>query len=154
MSENRGLIAVVVILLLALVGLVCVGVGALVYCPQPGSICGGLFGNTNVASNPPPQPNATTAPGVPTRIPATRAPSGGNGGNGSGANVLHLPGGTGGGGDPPTLDPANTSDVESATYIVEIYSGLVSFNKDLKIVPEIAESWKTSPDGKTYTFTL
>ena len=39
MSENRGLVAVVVVLLVALVGLVCVGVGAVFYCPQPGSLC-------------------------------------------------------------------------------------------------------------------
>ncbi|RIK24649.1 MAG: peptide ABC transporter substrate-binding protein [Chloroflexi bacterium] len=71
-----------------------------------------------------------------------------------GGNVLRLPGGSGMGGDPPTLDPANTSDVESATYIVEIFSGLVGFNKDLKIVPDLAEKWDVSNDGKTYTFTL
>jgi ABC-type transport system substrate-binding protein len=155
MSENRGLIAVVVILLIALIGVVCVGVGALVYCPQPGSLCAGLFGApNNVSQNNPSQPQPTGAPNQnqgqnqnPNQDPSSgsSAPAG---------NVLRLPGGSGMGGDPPTLDPANTSDVESATYIVEIFSGLVGFNKDLKIVPDLAEKWDVSNDGKTYTFTL
>lgn len=155
MSENRGLIAVVVVLLVALAGMVCLGVGALIYCPQPGSACAGLFGApSNVSQNNPSQTQPTTAPDQsqnqtqnPTQNSSTNntAPAG---------NVLRLPGGSGGGGDPPTLDPANTSDVESATYIVEIFSGLVGFNKDLKIVPDLAEKWDVSNDGKTYTFTL
>lgn len=58
------------------------------------------------------------------------------------------------GGDPPTLDPAVTSDSTSATYIVEIYSGLVTLNQKLEVVPDIAKSWEVSPDGTTYTFRL
>jgi ABC-type transport system substrate-binding protein len=54
--------------------------------------------------------------------------------------------------DPVTLDPACASDTGSAEYIVEIFSGLVSFDKDLKLVPDIAEKWDVSPDGKVYTF--
>jgi ABC-type transport system substrate-binding protein len=58
------------------------------------------------------------------------------------------------GGDPITLDPACASDAASAEYIVEIFSGLVSFDKDLNVVPDIAESIATSPDGTEYTFKL
>jgi len=56
--------------------------------------------------------------------------------------------------DPITLDPALAADVGSATYIVEIFSGLVTFDKDLNIVPDIAERWEVSADGRTYTFRL
>jgi oligopeptide transport system substrate-binding protein len=56
--------------------------------------------------------------------------------------------------DPITLDPALAADVASATYIVEIFSGLVTFDKDLNIVPDIAERWEVSSDGRTYTFRL
>jgi oligopeptide transport system substrate-binding protein len=56
------------------------------------------------------------------------------------------------GGDPITLDPALAGDASSATYIVEIFSGLVTLDKDLKVIPDLAESWEVSPDGKTYTF--
>lgn len=156
MSENRGLIAVVVILLVGLVGLVCVGLGALVYCPQPGSFCSGVFGSNAAVNVPPARATSTSGNSSGNSAPnATRAPSTGiPSTNSTGGKVLRLPGGTGGGGDPPTLDPANTSDVESAVYINEIFSGLVSFNKDLKIVPELAEKWDTSADGLTYTFHL
>jgi oligopeptide transport system substrate-binding protein len=58
------------------------------------------------------------------------------------------------GGEPPTLDPALTQDATSATYIVEIFSGLVTLNKDLEVAPDIAESWDLSNDGTTYTFHL
>jgi ABC-type transport system substrate-binding protein len=56
--------------------------------------------------------------------------------------------------DPITLDPALAADVASATYVVEIFSGLVTFDKDLNIVPDIAERWEVSSDGRTYTFRL
>jgi len=62
---------------------------------------------------------------------------------------LNLPGG-----DPSTLDPALTQDATSAGYIVEIFSGLVTLDWDLEVVPDIAESWALSDDGTTYTFHL
>ncbi len=56
--------------------------------------------------------------------------------------------------DPPTLDPALATDETSATYIVEIFSGLVTIDRNLKIVPDIAERWEISEDGTVYTFYL
>lgn len=58
------------------------------------------------------------------------------------------------GSDPVTLDPALAGDAISATYVVELFSGLVTIDKDLNIAPDIASSWETSPDGKVYTFHL
>ncbi len=58
------------------------------------------------------------------------------------------------GADPPTLDPALASDSTSANYIVELFSGLVALDTELKIVPDIAASWDISQDGTLYTFTL
>ncbi|MBI2866319.1 MAG: peptide ABC transporter substrate-binding protein [Chloroflexi bacterium] len=55
--------------------------------------------------------------------------------------------------DPPTLDPHLAGDVDSATYIVEVFSGLVTLDRELQIIPDIAQSWD-SPDGVTYTFRL
>jgi oligopeptide transport system substrate-binding protein len=55
---------------------------------------------------------------------------------------------------PITLDPAMAADFSSYTYIVHIFSGLVRLDHELEIVPDIAESWEKSPDGKTYTFYL
>src|SRR5574341_1598686 len=56
--------------------------------------------------------------------------------------------------DPVTLDPACASDAGSAEYIVEIFSGLVSFDRDLQIIGDIAQDWDISPDGTVYTFNL
>lgn len=55
---------------------------------------------------------------------------------------------------PITLDPALCGDAASASYIVEIFSGLVTLNEDLEVIEDIAQGWDISPDGKTYTFHL
>src|SRR4030043_360347 len=55
---------------------------------------------------------------------------------------------------PITLDPAISADMSSHTYVTQIFSGLVRLDGELNIVPDIAESWEESLDGKTYTFHL
>ena len=57
-------------------------------------------------------------------------------------------------GDPPTLNPHLTTDVTSATIIVEIFGGLVTLDTDLNIVGDLAERWDISDDGTSYTFHL
>ena len=56
--------------------------------------------------------------------------------------------------EPPTLDPHITVSSESALYVVEIYGGLVTIDRNLKIVPDLAEDCEISNGGKTYTFRL
>ena len=56
--------------------------------------------------------------------------------------------------DPPTLDPHLTTAATSAQVIVEVFGGLVTIDKDLNVVPDLAESWDVSPDGTVYTFRL
>ena len=56
--------------------------------------------------------------------------------------------------DPPTLDPHLTTDATSARIIVEVFGGLVTIDPDLNIVPDLAESWGISDDGRVYTFHL
>ena len=56
--------------------------------------------------------------------------------------------------DPPTLDPHLVVDGTSFGIVVELFSGLVSLNSDLKIVPELAESWEVSGGGTVYKFKL
>jgi oligopeptide transport system substrate-binding protein len=67
----------------------------------------------------------------------------------SGEQVLTVPGG-----DPPTLDPHLSGDATSAEYVVEIFSGLVTFDRDLNLVPDLAERWEVSDDETVYTFFL
>ncbi len=58
------------------------------------------------------------------------------------------------GSEPATLDPARCPDAASASYIVEIFSGLVTLDNELNVVEDIAQSYDISPDGSTYTFHL
>jgi peptide/nickel transport system substrate-binding protein len=59
------------------------------------------------------------------------------------------------GADPRGLDPALVDDGESAKIMVNIYEGLLKYNKDSTAVePSLAESWDVSPDGLSYTFHL
>jgi oligopeptide transport system substrate-binding protein len=81
-------------------------------------------------------------------------PTGSTGGSTASVDAdLRLPGG-----DPITLDPALAGDAGSATYIVEIFGGLLTLDQDLQIVPDIAEAMPTetlNPDGTvTYTFKI
>lgn len=55
---------------------------------------------------------------------------------------------------PVTLDPATVAESGSMMYVYQIFSGLVRINAELKVVPDIAQSWDISQDGKTYTFHL
>jgi oligopeptide transport system substrate-binding protein len=58
------------------------------------------------------------------------------------------------GSDPPSLDPHVATDAVSIMYINEIYGGLVTLDLDLNVVPDLAESWDVSGNGRTYTFHL
>lgn len=53
-----------------------------------------------------------------------------------------------------TLDPHNAGDTVSIFGIRSMYEGLVGFDKDMKIVPALAESYEISDDGLNYTFKL
>ena len=56
--------------------------------------------------------------------------------------------------EPITLDPAVMLDTDSAAYILEVFSGLVTLNRDIEVVPDIAQNWDISEDGLVYTFHL
>ena len=56
--------------------------------------------------------------------------------------------------NPTTLDPALVTDVIGGGITAKLFNGLVRFNENLDIVPDIAHSWKLSDDQRTYTFRL
>jgi peptide/nickel transport system substrate-binding protein/oligopeptide transport system substrate-binding protein len=56
--------------------------------------------------------------------------------------------------DPQTLDPARISDIYSRSVSQQLFDGLVQFDQTLTIVPALAEFWRASRDGTTWTFTL
>ena len=53
-----------------------------------------------------------------------------------------------------SLDPAFARNPQNIWPINQIFNGLVQLDKDLRIIPEIANSWTISPDGLTYSFNL
>ena len=67
----------------------------------------------------------------------------------SGGGTLNLYGA-----NPYTLDPAVSSDANSASYIVQIFTGLVRLDDNLEPAPDIASSWDISADKTIYTFHL
>ncbi len=141
-KENRWIPLVAVVLL------ICLGATCLVAVVGGSSLLGQLTSlqqtGTPALSD---SGSKSTPPAKPAQVQVTpEVPAGGS-------DVLNQPG-AGGGSDPPTLDPQLSGDATSAEYIVEIFSGLVTLDKDLNIVPDIAERWDMSSDGKVYTFNL
>ena len=57
-------------------------------------------------------------------------------------------------GEPAHLDPNKASDSGSLSVIRALHRPLVYYDKDLQVVPALAESWVISDDAKTFTFTL
>ncbi|MDI6772495.1 MAG: ABC transporter substrate-binding protein [bacterium] len=58
-------------------------------------------------------------------------------------------------GEPPVLDPTASTSMEIARVFYDnVLQGLVKFNVKGEIIPALAESWKISPGGLTYTFAL
>jgi peptide/nickel transport system substrate-binding protein len=56
--------------------------------------------------------------------------------------------------DPGGLNPAITTQGGVHLICGSIFSGLVAQDFDLNPVPDLAERWDVSPDGRTYTFYL
>ena len=56
--------------------------------------------------------------------------------------------------DPPTLDPHIATDGRSGAIVNEVFSGLVTIDPSIRIIPDLAESWDVSPDGRVFTFHL
>ncbi len=55
---------------------------------------------------------------------------------------------------PPTLDPHATTHLAVREVGMHMFEGLLTFDAKFQIVPQLAEKWDVSADGKVYTFTL
>jgi len=59
--------------------------------------------------------------------------------------------------DPTDFDPARVQDGDTIDLLQNIFEGLVTWSEEKdgnKIVPNLAQSWDVSADGRTYTFHL
>lgn len=55
---------------------------------------------------------------------------------------------------PTTLDPALVEDGDTIDLLMQVFEGLVQWDVSNQVVPNLAEKWDVSPDGKVYTFHL
>lgn len=55
---------------------------------------------------------------------------------------------------PPTLDPQFSSSIATRNVAMHIYEQLLTRGENNGVIPELAESWRVSPDGLTYTFKI
>lgn len=56
--------------------------------------------------------------------------------------------------EPTTFDPALVRDGPTIDLLFQVYEGLVQWDEQNRLVPNLAESWTVSEDGRTYTFRL
>jgi len=56
--------------------------------------------------------------------------------------------------EPDSLDPQKARTDEAQRVLRDICEGLTTLDKSGAVAPGIAEKWRVSADGKTYTFTL
>jgi peptide/nickel transport system substrate-binding protein len=56
--------------------------------------------------------------------------------------------------DPPTLNPAMSTDYATGDVGAKIFEGLVWLDRGYVPQPSLATGWTVTPDAKTYTFTL
>lgn len=96
------------------------------------------------ATKPAAEPTKPAAAANPTAAPAAKT-------GGLPANTFVF----GRGGDSVKLDPAVVTDGESSRVTEQMYETLAFFDgATTNVKPGLAESWKTSADGKTWTFKI
>jgi peptide/nickel transport system substrate-binding protein len=54
----------------------------------------------------------------------------------------------------PTLDPHSATHLAVREIGLHIFEGLLTFDAKFQVVPQLAERWEVSSDGKVYTFFL
>src|SRR5690242_16485440 len=81
--------------------------------------------------------------------PSSSGPAPGAGGAASGKTLV-----VGVTSDPDTLFPWKATQFQAVNVLQNLYGTLTEFDKDLNVVPGLAESWQTSDDGKKLTLKL
>lgn len=112
--------------------------------------CGGSDGGSDptTQSTPTAVPTRATAPDIAPDLQNGTPVDGSEGGPRQGGRFTLVYS------DPPTLDPHLVVDGTSFGIVVELFSGLVSLDENLQIVPELAESWQVLEGGTVYEFRL
>ena len=119
------------------------------------------------ACTPSAPPRPTTAPATPTDVSRSAAPATQIAPSVPGVPASAPPGSLAAGApkpggtlivartvDAPDLDPQLTPSLYRQRITMLTYNNLVRLSNDLTIQPDLAETWKVSPDGKQIDFTL
>ena len=53
-----------------------------------------------------------------------------------------------------SLDPAKAKTGDEYLYLFTVFNGLTTLSRDMKVQPDLALKWDSSPDLKTWTFYL
>ena len=56
--------------------------------------------------------------------------------------------------EPISFDPTKDRTNSNIHVFQQVYDGLVAYDRNLRVVPGLAESWSVSKDGREYLFTL
>lgn len=56
--------------------------------------------------------------------------------------------------EPTTFDPALVRDGPTIDLLFQVFEGLVQWDENNRLQPNLAESWEVSEDGRVYTFRL
>ncbi len=56
--------------------------------------------------------------------------------------------------EPESLDPQKIDSAEESSILLDLFEGLVRFDGKGEIVPAVASTWETAPDGLSWTFHL
>ena len=57
--------------------------------------------------------------------------------------------------EPPTLDPALSTDTASIAVVEQLFLGLTDFDDEtMEVIPELAKDWWASDDGLAWTFVM
>jgi peptide/nickel transport system substrate-binding protein len=126
--------------LLALLALL----GLAVACQPAAPVAAPAAAPTTAAAAPSTAAPAPAPTAAPKAAPTTAAPAAKQGG------TLVVVAGT----DPGQLNPAISTSGALHFVAGSLYNGLVALDKDFKPMPDLADSWTVSDDGKTYTFKL
>lgn len=57
-------------------------------------------------------------------------------------------------GEKQSMDPASMYSGDDAYHIFAVYNRLVDVDDSFKVIPELAQSWSVSDDGRSWTFKL
>lgn len=103
--------------------------------------------DSSATATSPPSASASDAPVPSLAAASTEAPSSSESADAGGSFSVNI-------GEPVSIDPAQTSEIEGSHVIRLLFEPLVKLDRDLNVVAGAATDWSLGDDGVTWTFEL